>query len=135
MKVKVLVEGEVCDVVAVMDGENCPAEEFLTEGEAATAASREGLTALLSRVADLGLQTIPVSAMHEANKAEKIYEFRKGRLRLFFFKGEGRQVAVCTSGVMKKGQKADKAAVRKAAAWRSKYEQAVKDATLEVIDG
>ena len=86
---------------------------------------RDALTALLAKVADEGLQNMPTVLVREASKSEKIYEFRKGRLRLFFFKGVGRQVAVCTTGVMKKTQKADSAAVKKAASWRQKYDRAV----------
>ncbi len=69
-----------------------------------------------------------------ADKARGIYEFRKGPLRLFFFKGEGRDIAVCTSGVRKSGAKGDKPSVNKAAAWKAGYFDAVANKNLEVVE-
>lgn len=133
MKVKVLVDGAECEIVAILDGDDCPAEDFMNHGDAATESAREGLALILQHVADKGIQNVPTAWFHEANKKEKINEFIKGPLRLFFFKGSGRQIAVCTTGVRKKGNKADKAAVKKAAAMRKQYEQAVEGQTLKVI--
>lgn len=121
-------------VVGVMEGDQCPAEDFLTEGEQATAASRAGLLHMLQHVAENGLHGSPSAWYHEANKKWGIYEFKKGDLRLFFFKGENGDIAVCTSGVLKKGQKADKAAVTRAHEWRVAYQQAINDQTYEVIE-
>lgn len=133
MRVKVLVPGEACDIVAVMEGEECPAEQFIQEGEASTYACRVGLLTILQHIADKGLQGVPSTWVHEANKKERIYEVIKGPLRLLFFKGEGRQVAVCTTGVRKQGQKADRSAVNKAAAHRKLYEEAVAANALKVV--
>ena len=119
-------------VVAAMDGDTCPALEFLLGGEASTAASRQGLLEMLMRVAELGFQGVPAKWTHEANKSEQIYEFVKGDLRLFFFKGQGRQIAVCTAGAMKKGQKADKGMVSLSASIKSAYFAALQSGTLKV---
>jgi hypothetical protein len=134
MKVKIVVAGAECDIVAILDGDDCPAEDFIKDGEAETEGARAGLALILQHVAEKGIQNVPAAWVHEANKKDKINEFIKGPLRLFFFKGKGRQIAVCTTGARKKGNKADKAAVKKAAALRKKYEQAVEDQTLEVIN-
>lgn len=120
-------------VVAAMDGDACPALDFLEHGEASTEASRLGLLEMLMRVAELGLQGLPPKWTHEANKKEQIYEFVKGDLRLFFFKGQGRQVAVCTAGAMKKGQKADKGMVNLSSTIKSDYFSALQSGTLKVI--
>jgi hypothetical protein len=133
MQVKLLVTGATCDVVAVVDGEECPAETFIQDGEKATEACREGLLVLLGHVADNGLQGISGANWHEVSKKEQIYEFIKGPLRLFFFKGDGRHVAVCASGGRKKGQKVDSKAVKKAAGYRKQYVEAVAANTLEVV--
>ena len=133
MRVKVLASGAACDVVAVMEGDSCPAEDFLAKGDLSTESYREGLYEMLVHVSRMGIEMVPQAWKHEANKQEAIYEFIKGPLRLFFFKGAGRQVAVCTSGVRKKGNKTDKGAVAKAAALRVGYEKAVQSQTLEVF--
>jgi len=117
-----------------MDGDDCPAEQFLAEGEAATEGARTGLVQILEFLAENGLGKASHAWLHEANKDEQIYEFIKGPLRLFFFKGNAGQIAVCTGGGRKKGRKADKAAVANAAILRSQYQAAIEKDTLEIIE-
>lgn len=131
MKVKVLYSDKH-DVVAVMDGDNCPTEDFLENGEATTQASREGLSIILQHIAENGLNG--ASWVHEANKQEGIYEFTKGKLRLFFFKGVNNQIAVCTTGVIKKQQKADKPSVIKAIGYKKQYAQAIETNSITVVE-
>ena len=133
MKVKELFS-EDYRVVAVMDGDSCPAEDFMREGEESTRAARDGLLQVLMFVAANGLQKCPSGWYHEVNKKEGIYEFIKHPLRLFFFKGEGKDIAVCTTGIRKKGQKVDKSSVIRAANWRKSYFESINSATLEVIE-
>ena len=89
---------------------------------------------MLEIVAELGLQDVPSKWWHEANKREQIYEFIKGPLRLFFFKGQGKQIAVCTGGGRKRGGSADPKLVATAAEARRAYFEAAKANKLEVID-
>jgi len=133
LKVKVLAEMRY-RIVAVCEGGACPAEDFINEGEKTTASLRIGLLEMIGHVAEKGLQSVPSAWWHEADKARGIYEFRKGPLRLFFFKGEGRDIAVCTSGVRKSGAKADKPSVNKAAAWKAGYFDAFANKNLEVVE-
>lgn len=133
MKLKILTEGRY-KVVAVMDGEDCPAEEFLTTGEVETEAARTGMVQILEFLAANGLEKASHAWVHEADKSKEIYEFIKGPLRLFFFKGSHGQIAVCTSGVRKKGRKADKASVKRAADLRVEYQAALANNTLEFVN-
>lgn len=119
-------------IVAVVDGNECPAESFLLTGEKETSSARLGLAEMLEFVASNGLESVPAKWWHEANKREKIYEFSKGPLRLFFFKGYGNQIAVCAAGTRKTTQKADKQKVAQAAKWRRDYFSAVESGTLVV---
>ena len=120
-------------VVAVIDGDTCPAEEFLLHGEATTESARNGLRRFLEEAATRGLSDIPSAWFHEADKQKGIYEFTKGPLRLFFFKGENGHIAVCTGGVRKDRKKADPPSVARAAKLREKYFEAIKSNQLEVI--
>lgn len=120
-------------VVGAMDGDHCPAEAFLAEGPAQYFVARRGLSRWLEEVAKGGLEQLPAAASHEVNKRERIYEFIKGDLRLFYFKGKNGDVAVCCGGVVKKGQKADAQSVARAIRWKKAYEQAVKDGSYELI--
>lgn len=132
MKIKELFVANF-QIVAIIEGGSCPAEDFLLVGEKATEAYRFGMIEMLQIVAIEGLQDVPSKWFHEANKQDKIYEFIKGPLRLFFFKGENRQIAVCTAGVRKTGQKADKAALAMAQKYRERYFVSVRTNTLEVV--
>ncbi len=117
-----------------MDGDECPAVDFLLNGEAETESNRQGLVEMIDFVAENGLDAAPVKWIHEADKQKKIYEFIKGSLRLFFFRGKNGQIAVCTTGIRKSGQKADKSSVNKAAEYRNSYLSAYEGNTLRVID-
>ncbi len=132
MRLKLLFEGEY-QILGVMHGDECEADDFLQQGEATLHASRVGLAAIMQHIAENGLQNAPPVWVHEVNKKHGIYEFVKGDLRLFFFHGKNKQIAVCSAGVVKKGQKADKSAVKKAANLQEAYSAAVADQTLEVV--
>lgn len=133
MKVKLLFEGKY-QIVAVMDGDACPAEQFLHDGEDETEAARLGLLQILEFLAANGLDKASHAWVHEADKKKQIFEFIKGPLRLFFFKGHNGQIAVCTDGVRKKTRKADKGSVSKAGDLRSTYMAAIESETLEIIE-
>lgn len=117
-----------------MDADVCEAESFIVDGEKNTVAYRRGLKVMLETVAEHGLAEIPDAWSHEASKQDQVYEFIKGPLRLFYFKGVDGQIAVCTSGVRKSGKKADKASVSKAAALRKAYMAAHDSKQLEIIE-
>lgn len=131
MRVKELFSDKY-QVVAVMVGDECPAENFLVEGESRS--YRDGLLVMLETVSENGLPNVPPKWFHEANKKEKIYEFIKGPLRLFFFQGHGPQIAVCAFGVRKQSQKADQAEVAKVIKMRKEYFEAITSNTLEVME-
>lgn len=132
MKVKELFASQYA-VVAVIDGDTCPTEDFLLHGEATTESARNGLRRFLEDAAAMGLSNIPSAWFHEADKQKGIYEFAKGPLRLFFFKGANGHIAVCTGGVRKEGRKADPPSVARAAKLREKYFEAINSNQLEVI--
>ncbi|MNK90270.1 hypothetical protein D3C87_1103140 [compost metagenome] len=133
MRVQLLAEDSF-QVVAIMTGDKCPAVDFLSAGEKATAASRKGLLRMIEHIAEHGLGGLPVAWSHEVNKDEGIYELVKGDLRLFFFKGKDRQITVLTSGIMKKGRKVDALSVARAIALKKEYLSAQQRNLLKVID-
>lgn len=133
MKIKVLYS-EKYKVLGVMDGSSCPSEDFLSDGEDDTYAGRQGLKLFLEKVAEAGLDNCPPAWFKVANKAEGIYEFKKGRLRLFFFRGQGNSIAICTTGNVKKTKKADKSSINAAIEYRREYKAALKDNKLEFVE-
>src|SRR5262245_47571874 len=133
MHVKVLAEDKF-QIVAIVDGEECPAEQFIQGGDPSTKSMRVGLVQMLTHVATRGLDDLPAGWVHEADKSRKVYEFIKGSLRLFFFKGNGNQIAVCACGGLKQGKKADHKAVDRAAKWRKQYFELIENGTLETVN-
>jgi hypothetical protein len=81
LKLKILSQ-DAYRVIAVKEGERCPAEDFLIQGEKTTAAHRAGLVRFIQEIARNGLQQVPSAWWHEANKEHGIYELIKGPLRL-----------------------------------------------------
>lgn len=132
MRVKNLFSAEY-SIVAVMVGDTCPAEDFLIAGEDSTESARNGIRKFLEYACTHGLQGIPSAWSHEVNKEHGIYEFIKGPLRLFFFKGKNGQIAVCTGGTRKDGRKADQSSVAAAIKFKATYFEAIRTSTLEVI--
>lgn len=116
-----------------MDGEECPSEDFLYNGEATTEATRSGMIEILKYVAENGLSNTS-AWVHEANKKHGIYEFTKGKLRLFFFKGNNDQISICTTGTRKTQRKADKASVNKAIEYQKEYIDATTNNTIILIE-
>ena len=123
-------------VAAVTASGECPAGDFLSDNalDKTYKANRDGLYALLERVSQDGLDDISSALCHEVDKNEKIFEFIKGKLRLFFFKGNGDLLVVCTTGLVKKTPKVDKKAVAKAITCKNQYLNAVKQNTLVMLE-
>lgn len=96
-------------------------------------ASVDGLIDLLERVSNDGLNNLSSKLTHFVDQEEKIYEFVKGDLRLFYFKGEGDFLVICTSATIKKTQKADKQHVKRAIKFKDEYFISVKNGTLKVV--
>lgn len=119
MKREILADGKFKVVAVSRDGE-CPALDFLTD-QRSYADTRSLLLKMLKEVAERGFGHIPAGWCHEVDKRNGIYEFIKGDLRLFYFKGKNGEIAVCTGGVVKKGQKVNKAAVADAIKWKDEY--------------
>lgn len=120
LEVTVLADG-VFKVIGMMQGGTCPAEDFLANGEKSTRANRAALLDILDFVSDNGVEKLSSKQSHQVNKDEGIYEFIKGSLRLFYFKGKNGHLVVCTEGILKKTQKVDPAAVSRAIAMKATY--------------
>ncbi len=118
--VGVLAEGQY-KVVAMEKGTSFPAHDFLLDDQVGFDSNRQALVQLLSRVAEDGLDGLPTALCHQADKKHGIYEFIKGRLRLYFFRGVNGDIAVCTAGTVKKTQKVDRAMIDAAARMKADY--------------
>jgi hypothetical protein len=120
-------------VLAVANGDKCAAHDFIFIGQKSTESTRDGLLVYLERMSELGFceDTQALYKIARKDKDGNIFEFKKGDLRLFFFKGVGVEIIICTDGVMKKTNKADKHQVDRAMKLRDEYFEASKNSTLD----
>lgn len=109
--------------VASVDEKNAAnVETFLHDASTQWPAHAKGCYALFDRYAEYGRQGMMADWFHEADKQCEIWQFKKGRLRVYCFLDEG-DLIILTHGSIKKSQKADSKQVEKAAKLKVQYEQ------------
>jgi hypothetical protein len=107
-------------VAALADDDAIEALDFILEAPTDLKGSAAGMLALFSRYAEGGRQYLPTAVFHEANRQKGIWQFIKGRLRIFCFIDDGALV-ILTHGAIKKSQKADPSEIRHAARLKAQY--------------
>ncbi len=137
MKLKLL-ESSTRNVVAVIesDGGTCPVMDFLSSQPKNLAASAKGFKSLFKRYAESGRHNLTTSLFHEVDRNEKIWQFTKGRLRIFCYIDNDGKLLLLTHGAIKKSQKVAQNEVNRAIAVKNKYLVAKEESNiiLEVID-
>lgn len=131
MKVKVLVKDQYV-ILVTMKGNSCPIEESSLARDYKR--DFEGLLDMLQRAAQSGFHQFSSAQSHEINKNPKILEFIRGRLRLIYFHGQGKDIVVCTELFLKKTKKVPRALVEKAIKVNNAYLKSCQENTLEVMD-
>lgn len=127
----VIVKGGRFQVAAVVEGDEVEALRFLRDAPPDMQSSANGMAALFERYALAGRQQLTSAVFHEASKQERIWQFIKGRLRVFCFVDEDETMVVLTHGAIKKTQKADSSEVARAVRMRDEYLHAKVAGTLE----
>jgi hypothetical protein len=107
-------------VCAACNDESADVLEFLTNAPPNMAKSAKGMWALFRQYSREGRRGLTASMYHEASKSDQIWQFIKGRLRIYCFEDKGGLV-VLTHGSVKKGQKADPTEVAAAVRVRNSY--------------
>jgi hypothetical protein len=119
MRILILREGRF-RVAALADPEVAPSLEFLRGVPDHMRGSAAGMWALFDRYAEGGRMKLTAELFHEANRDGKIWDFIKGRLRVYCFMEEGALV-VLTHGTIKKSQKVDRRDIARAVSCRNAY--------------
>jgi hypothetical protein len=121
--------------IADEDG-SCQVEQFLMEQLAGGQinAATELLAFLDSMVYEEQgpLRWIGTPRCHESVSGEKIFEFKQGRLRVHWFYGEGRCVAILARAVLKSTQQTPKPLVKQLQALKSQYEATARAGLIEI---
>lgn len=137
MRLLILAKGSR-SVAAPLDDANgaCPVLDFLHTQPPNRQASAKGFAALFRRYAQLGRAGLTEDQFHLANREEKIWEFRKGALRLFCFEDGDGGLVILTHGAPKESQKVKASEIRTAVEARRRYlsAKAGGQLTLEDID-
>lgn len=134
MRLVKLAQGRFTVVARVEDGEQSKVQDFLSSVQADMQASAQGMYVLFERYAQGGRQNLTSSLFHEANKQEGIWEFIKGRLRVFCFIDSTGQLVVLSHGAIKKSQKADSREVACAVTLKIDYEAAHREGSIQLIE-
>ena len=124
MRLVRLVSGKYMVVTPAQDGQPSVVEQFLMHAAPDMQVNAKGMFALFKRYAMDGRNRFPSGNFHEANKEERIWEFIKGRLRVYCFVDSSGGLVVLSHGIVKKTQKADKQEVARALRLKCKYLEA-----------
>lgn len=126
------VTGGVWQVLAVCRTRgDCPLLEDLAELEADLADDRARMLRLLERVAHHGP---PRNLEKSKSLGDDLFEFRAGRLRVFWFYGEPRKVVVCSHVLLKSTQKTPRRELQRADRAKQIYLAAVKRGKIDIED-
>lgn len=118
-------------VAAVVEGNEAPVLRFLQDAPSDMQGSARGMPALFDRYATDGRRLLSSEVFHEANKEQGIWEFIKGRLRVFCFMDTDGTLLVLTHGAVKKSKKADPMEVARAVRIKDAFLVAKRQGVLE----
>jgi len=118
-------------VAAVVEGDEVPVLRFLQDAPSDMQGSARGMPALFDRYATEGRRLLSTEVFHEANKEQCIWEFIKGRLRVFCFVDTDGTLLVLTHGAVKKSRKADPMEIARAVRIKDAFLVARRQGTLQ----
>ncbi len=105
-----------------MDGDGCPLIDELRNTASNMRAYARGLDALFRRYSESGRMHLPTDLFHEVDKNEGIWEFIKGRLRVFCFVApDDGSVLILSHHIVKQTQKTQKADIEAAIRTKKSY--------------
>lgn len=129
MKTKIVAEGQYV-ISSVLKGGKCLLVDSSLCTDSNYSSSFSKLINVIQRIAENGLQNIPLSLSHVVNKNPKIFELIRGDLRLFYFHGHKNRIVICTELITKKTGKVDKQVVKRAITAHDNYYHSLKIGTL-----
>jgi len=137
MKIQKLLQDNY-SIAAIIETKNgndtCPVTDFFDNIDNKYQSSADGMYALISHIAENGLQNVSSKLCHLVDKENKIFELIKGDLRLFFFKGHKDLIIIGTHAIIKKSQKTKKSDSEKVKRYKDKYTTAHDHKKLTILD-
>lgn len=133
MKLKVLIAGKWRILSPCLKNGSSETEDFLDGLSSNFQANIAGIVAMIEAHSKYGPDHFNTSQAHYVDQKEQIYEYIKGRLRLFWFEDDDK-VVICTHGIIKKDQKTPKRDIERAKKTKAAYMQAKLEASLTFVD-
>ncbi|WP_315807506.1 type II toxin-antitoxin system RelE/ParE family toxin [Pseudomonas sp. C9-3] len=133
MKLKVLFNGRWRVVSPMEPDGRSQVEIFMDELAANFNSNVAGLVRMMEIHSESGSDEFNTKQCHYVDQGECIYEYIKGRLRVFWFEDDDR-VVVCTHGIIKKDQKTPKREVERSIRAKRLYLSAKERNELEFIE-
>lgn len=133
MELKVLLPGRWRITSPLSKGSMSVTEEFLTGLAASFESSANGLLVMMEQHSEHGPDHFNTAQCHYVDQRDQIYEYIKGRLRLFWFEDEDR-VVICMHGIIKKDQKTPRREIERAKRVKADYLRAKAQGSLIFIE-
>lgn len=131
MNLKILLEGKWTIITPMKGNGSSELEDFLDGLSRNFEANIAGVMAMMEQHCNHGAEQFNTSQCHYIDQKEQVYEYIKGRIRVFWFEDDER-VVICTHGILKKSQKTPKTDIQRALSIKAKYMQAKKDGSLSL---
>lgn len=111
----------------------CCVESFIAELDNSYNSNIADLDIMIKHIAMHGFSGLPPGWSHEIDKSEKIFELRKGRLRIPYFRGSGDRIIICGPGFVKKTQKTEASVKKTMKKLRDEYRKDDAAGKLQVV--
>lgn len=134
MRLEVIVDGRwrICSPI-LGNKEDCTFVEFVDSLGANLQKKVGGLLAMMEQHSQHGSASFNVAQCHYVDQREQIYQYSKGRLRLFWFEDAGR-VVICTHGIVKSDQRTPKREIERAIDIKRRYMTAKAEARISFVE-
>lgn len=131
MKLKLVKSGAWSVRAACDENGRCPLLTFFGDMKKHGDKDATAMVRLLAHVAERGPQQLGEDMSRPIRSAEGLFEFKRGKIRVFWFYDEDR-VIVCTHGLVKKGQAIEKRDLKAAVKTRQRYMDAKRQKALRM---
>ena len=108
-------------------------EDFFDEIGSNYEANVAGVMTMMEQHSEYGSELFNSCQCHYVDQKEQIYEYIKGRIRVFWFEDDDR-VVICTHGILKKSQKTPRHEIDRAKRAKAAYMQAKQSGLLQFVE-
>ncbi|RRV26754.1 hypothetical protein EGJ23_12070 [Pseudomonas sp. o96-267] len=131
MNLKVLLSGKWTILTPTKQNGLSELEEFIAGLGSNFEASLAGVFTMMEQHCSYGPEHFNSSQCHYVDQKEQIYQYSKGRIRVFWFEDDDK-VVICTHGLLKKTQKTPRQEIQRAIKVKERYNRAKQNGSLSI---